>query len=92
MIFLCRSADLTEGTAMGISLGSGLARREILLVRKQKLFAYVNSCPHEGTPLETFPGRFFTEDGAQLLCSTHGARFRVEDGLCVWGPCEGARL
>ncbi|HUJ03970.1 MAG TPA: Rieske 2Fe-2S domain-containing protein [Rhizomicrobium sp.] len=51
MIFLCRSADLTEGTAMGISLGSGLARREILLVRKERLLAYVNSCPHEGTPL-----------------------------------------
>jgi len=36
---------------MGISLGSGLARREILLVRKERLLAYVNSCPHEGTPL-----------------------------------------
>jgi hypothetical protein len=44
------------------------------------------------TPLETFPDRFLNEDGTLLVCSTHGARFRVEDGLCVTGPCAGKAL
>ena len=26
------------------------------------------------------------------MCATHGARFRIEDGHCVAGPCRGARL
>jgi nitrite reductase/ring-hydroxylating ferredoxin subunit len=26
------------------------------------------------------------------LCTTHGALFRVEDGHCLSGPCEGKRL
>jgi nitrite reductase/ring-hydroxylating ferredoxin subunit len=26
------------------------------------------------------------------VCSTHGAEFRLEDGLCTSGPCLGERL
>jgi nitrite reductase/ring-hydroxylating ferredoxin subunit len=26
------------------------------------------------------------------MCSTHGALFRVEDGVCLAGPCQGDRL
>ena len=92
MSFLCRSDALAEGAAKSITLGEGLAQREILLVRRNGLFAYVNSCPHQGTPLETFADRFFTADGKFLLCSTHGAQFRIEDGVCVHGPCLGKHL
>jgi nitrite reductase/ring-hydroxylating ferredoxin subunit len=90
--FLCCSEALAEGAAKGITLGEGLAQRYVLLVRKNGLFAYVNSCPHQGTPLETFVDRFFTADGKFLLCSTHGAQFRIEDGLCIYGPCLGKHL
>ena len=27
-----------------------------------------------------------------LVCNSHGARYRPEDGLCVSGPCEGSHL
>jgi nitrite reductase/ring-hydroxylating ferredoxin subunit len=50
--------------------------------------AYVNRCPHAGTPLDLWP----TEDGRHLICSTHGAIFEPHTGLCVEGPCPGARL
>jgi nitrite reductase/ring-hydroxylating ferredoxin subunit len=53
---------------------------------------YVNACPHRGTPLEMFPDRFLDETRRQLVCSTHGARFRVEDGFCTLGPCRGSGL
>ncbi|MEP1030606.1 MAG: Rieske 2Fe-2S domain-containing protein, partial [Alphaproteobacteria bacterium] len=56
------------------------------------VFAYVNSCPHVGTPLDMWPGRFLTRDGEYILCATHGALFRIEDGHCVAGPCVGRGL
>ena len=54
--------------------------------------AYVNRCPHAGTPLDLWPNEFLTEDGRHLICSTHGAMFERHTGLCVEGPCPGARL
>ena len=54
--------------------------------------AYVNRCPHAGTPLDRPPHGFLTEDGRHLVCSTHGAVFAPETGICVEGPCPGARL
>jgi nitrite reductase/ring-hydroxylating ferredoxin subunit len=54
--------------------------------------AYVNRCPHAGTTLDLWPNEFMTEDGRFLICSTHGAVFEQLTGLCVEGPCPGARL
>ena len=54
--------------------------------------AYVNRCPHAGTSLDLWPNEFLTEDGRHLICSTHGAIFERHTGLCVEGPCPGARL
>lgn len=54
--------------------------------------AYVNRCPHAGTPLDAWPNEFFTADGRYLICATHGAVFAPDTGLCVEGPCPGARL
>jgi nitrite reductase/ring-hydroxylating ferredoxin subunit len=54
--------------------------------------AYVNCCPHVGTPLDLWPNEFFTEDGRALICSTHGAIYEPTTGLCTAGPCVGDRL
>ena len=54
--------------------------------------AYVNRCPHAGTTLDLWPNEFFTEDGRHLICATHGAVFGPDTGVCVEGPCPGARL
>lgn len=90
---LCHAEDIVEGTARSFVMGEGANRRDIVVVRKHgRFFAYVNSCPHQGTPLETFPDKFLNEDGTLLVCSTHGARFRIEDGFCISGPCEGKSL
>jgi nitrite reductase/ring-hydroxylating ferredoxin subunit len=55
-------------------------------------YAYINRCPHAGTPLDWWPNEFFTEDGRHLICATHGAVFEPRTGLCIEGPCPGARL
>jgi len=53
---------------------------------------YVNACPHLGVPLDWLPGKFLSADGRLIICATHGAEFRPEDGLCLRGPCRGDRL
>jgi nitrite reductase/ring-hydroxylating ferredoxin subunit len=91
-VVLCRFDEIGEGDARGFLIGEGAARRDVVLIlRDGVLRAYVNACPHQGTPLDTFPDKFLDQNGF-LVCSTHGARFRVEDGYCVSGPCEGKAL
>ncbi|MDX8404417.1 MAG: Rieske 2Fe-2S domain-containing protein [Mariprofundaceae bacterium] len=54
---------------------------------KGKVTAYRNSCPHMGSPLDWLPNQFFSEDGSQLVCHTHDARFDPATGDCLSGPC-----
>lgn len=92
-VLLCASHEVREGLARGVLVSDGGTRHDVILLRREgALSAYENSCPHQGTPLETFPDRFLNEDGSLLVCSTHGARFRVADGVCVSGPCEAKVL
>jgi nitrite reductase/ring-hydroxylating ferredoxin subunit len=90
---LCKRSDIADGAARGFELMDEAHRRDVVLVsREGRLYAYINSCPHRHLPLEIFPDRFLNEDGSLLICSAHGARFRVEDGLCTSGPCQGQSL
>ncbi len=54
--------------------------------------AYVNRCPHVGTPLDLWPNEFLSDDGRVLVCSTHGALFDPPTGRCLAGPCAGDAL
>ena len=91
---ICASGDLADG-GRGVRFdwppaggdGKGFAVRHAGTVR-----AYVNRCPHQGTELDWEPGEFFEDTGLYLVCATHGATFDPASGLCVAGPCKGARL
>jgi len=90
--YLCNLADVPDGGAKGFDLGRGAEPRDIFLVREEeRLYGYVNSCPHLGTPLEMMPDAFVNDDGF-ILCATHGALFEVSDGRCFAGPCKGQSL
>jgi nitrite reductase/ring-hydroxylating ferredoxin subunit len=90
---LCAVGDIADGTAKGFELRGEDGPHYVVVIRRSgQLYGYVNSCPHIGTPLDLMPDRFLTEDGTQLLCSTHGARFDIETGLCTDGPCQGDHL
>jgi nitrite reductase/ring-hydroxylating ferredoxin subunit len=54
--------------------------------------AYVNVCPHAGNQLDARAGTLLSPDGHHLACSVHGAVFAPDTGVCVEGPCPGARL
>ena len=38
------------------------------------------------------PDQLLDAEGRHLVCATHGAVFRVEDGVCLAGPCVGDQL
>ena len=87
---LCALDDIADPGAKGFDLGR---RGRIFVVRADgRVFGYVNTCPHGGTPLDWRPDTFLAPDKEQIQCSTHGARFRIVDGLCLAGPCAGASL
>ncbi len=54
--------------------------------------AYINECRHQCTELDWNPGEFFDAERLYLVCATHGALYQPDSGLCVDGPCRGARL
>ncbi len=88
--YLCRVDEVADPGAKGVMLGRGEGGKNVVVVKKEgQIYGYVNLCPHWGTPLEIVPGNFLTRDKKFLFCATHGAKFRMDDGYCVDGPCEG---
>jgi naringenin degradation protein FdeD len=90
---LCRLDELGDPGSRGFRFGSGTEMRAIFVVRHSgRVFAYENSCPHTGSPLDFRPDGFFDIEKRHILCATHGALFRIEDGYCLAGPCAGQGL
>ncbi|MDG2333607.1 MAG: Rieske (2Fe-2S) protein [Myxococcota bacterium] len=91
---ICGLDEVPEGGARGFSVTGedGVALRLIVVRRLGDIRVYENRCPHRGTPLDWAPDRFLDETGEFLVCSTHAALFRIEDGACVSGPCPGEFL
>ena len=90
---LCELDEITRGDSRGFLAERNGKMESYIVVRKDDTaFAYLNSCPHIGSPLDFAPGRFLNPDKSMILCSTHGALFRIEDGFCVSGPCAGEAL
>jgi nitrite reductase/ring-hydroxylating ferredoxin subunit len=56
------------------------------------VYAYINECRHQATELDWNPGDFFDPERLYLVCATHGACYDPASGVCVAGPCAGARL
>ena len=90
---LCRLEDIPHNTGKEFLVSLGAAQVAIFVVRRgQHVYAYRNVCPHKGLSLNWQPNRFMDDSGAYLHCTNHDALFCVEDGVCVAGPCHGARL
>jgi nitrite reductase/ring-hydroxylating ferredoxin subunit len=87
--FLCLLSDLEEMQSIELTI----EERKLFAIRQDnQLYAYWNSCPHMGIPLNWMPEKFLDLDGVFLQCSSHGALFKVDDGECVGGPCVGDHL
>ena len=92
-ILLCRVDELADPGTKNVVLGEGEDELDIIIVQTNGIrHAYVNCCPHQFIPLETFPNHFLTDDKKFFLCSGHGARFALATGACISGPCLGKGL
>ena len=94
--WVCRAEELRSGVVRTKQLGLDEDGIPIvaLLLRDDAgaVVAYRNLCRHLPVPLDGGTGEFLSEDGAHLVCGTHGATYRLLDGYCVDGPCEGLAL
>jgi nitrite reductase/ring-hydroxylating ferredoxin subunit len=85
--------DLAEGQVVKFPFQrEGLNCEGFLANYFGEIRAYENRCRHLPLALDRLKPKFFSEDGRYFLCQNHGALFEPLSGLCVCGPCVGARL
>ena len=91
--FICEMAQLSDPGSYGFSLDSGAGRIDgFVVLRDGECFGYRNSCPHTGSPLDWVDHQFLDIEGALIQCAVHDARFLIDTGECVFGPCPGESL
>lgn len=93
-VIVINSVDLIEG-GKGVRFPLPTLGQLVtgFVVRFQgKPYAYVNQCAHVSVELDWNEGEFFTAQQDYLICATHGAHYRPDNGFCVMGPCKGRSL
>lgn len=84
---------IRDGTARNFVLEMRAGRFHGFVVRRgDTVHGFVDRCAHMAIQLAQQLDDYLTPDGALIQCSWHGALYRIEDGVCVGGPCMGARL
>lgn len=92
-VVLARLDELSEVASRGFTVDNAGEPMEGFLVRRgEAVYAYINSCPHTGAPLDWMPDQFLDRDGDFIQCAMHGALFEIDSGRCVHGPCVNRKL
>lgn len=91
---LCRLDELADPGSKGftVSTAEGEDLSGFVVRKGDQVYAYRNSCPHTGAPLEWQPDQFLDMADSFIQCSLHGALFTIEEGRCLRGPCVGDHL
>lgn len=91
--FLCSLEDINDPGSRGFDVEVGDETISGFLVRHDgQIHAYRNSCPHTGAPLDWVEHQFLDADLAFIQCAVHDARFQIDNGECIFGPCLGDHL
>lgn len=86
---LCLLSDLEEGKV----IKAKEKRKHLLLTKYEgEVLCYENNCPHLGVPLDLDTGNFIASDKEHFECQSHGALFKINNGLCISGPCRSLSL
>lgn len=84
---------IADGSARNFVLELRAGRFHGFVVRRGGgVVGYVDRCPHMGLPLAQKLDDYLSGDGSLISCDWHGALFDIASGVCVGGPCPGARL
>ncbi|HSP96493.1 MAG TPA: Rieske 2Fe-2S domain-containing protein [Candidatus Dormibacteraeota bacterium] len=90
---VARMEDLPPGrTAKFVLTRDGREIEAFVLNHGGRLVAYVNRCCHIPMTMDWVENQFLSDDGAHILCATHGALYEPESGECVAGPPLGKCL
>ena len=93
LIQICTLDELSDPGSYGFSLDCANEQVEGFVVQRDgECFAYRNSCPHTGSPLDWVEHQFLDLEGALIQCAVHDARFLMDTGECIFGPCPGESL
>ena len=88
-----RLDELSDPGCREFKIGDGDWPFPGFVVRQgDKVYAYQNHCEHVGHQLNWMPDGFLTKDNTAIICSSHGAQYEIESGLCFRGPCMGKAL
>ena len=91
--FICTTENLSDPGSYGFEIDfNGESVEGFVVQYDGQIFAYRNSCPHTGSPLDWVEHQFLDADGALIQCAVHDARFTIDSGECVFGPCPGESL
>ena len=92
---VCTLQELREKRVVGFDLGRnavGRPQRGLVVINEAgDIFAYQDLCRHLPVYLDV-SRRYLSDDKHHLVCMTHGALYRIHDGLCIAGPCDGLAL
>ena len=90
---LCLVDALTETGARGFVFREGEARfAGFIVAQGESVRGYLDRCPHAGLPLAWTEHDYLNRARDLIICASHGALFRPEDGACIAGPCAGRTL
>lgn len=95
-ISVCPRSELSGDIVKAVALprdAHGRPREALVLLGEDgEPRAYLNRCRHLPVPLDGGSKQYLTNGGEYLLCGTHGALYRRNDGMCVVGPCKNLAL
>jgi nitrite reductase/ring-hydroxylating ferredoxin subunit len=93
LMILQDARRLREGAGLRFQIRVHGVEREAFAIRfRGAVYGYLNSCRHQGLPLDFGDAHFLDESADALVCCHHGARYEPGTGKCIAGPCEGRRL
>lgn len=86
--------DVRQTMTFPLAMGPHRLRRSAIILRDPlgRLRAYMNLCKHLPIPIDGGSGDLLDDDRLHLICRTHGALYRMKDGVCIEGPCTGETL
>jgi nitrite reductase/ring-hydroxylating ferredoxin subunit len=90
-ISVCARGELVGDVVKAVALPRGHDGRPrealVLLGTDGEPRAYLNRCRHLPVPIDGGSKQYLTRGGEYLICGTHGALYRRDDGVCTAGPC-----
>ena len=89
---LCHLDEIPDGCSRGFEF-DGEGRDTVFVVRRgEQVQAWLDACPHHGTPLPWRKDAYLSASGEHIVCAAHGALFELDSGICTLGPCLGDAL